>query len=79
MLLADFAGLAIDHAQRYSGVEAQRRQLQQTNQALDATMQITRALGGETDLQAILELVAKRGRALVSARTLVIEHSTATS
>jgi signal transduction histidine kinase len=73
VLLADFAGLAIDHAQRYSGSEAQRRQLQQTNQALDATIQIARALGGETDLQAILELVAKRGRVLVSARTLVIE------
>ena len=73
VLLADFAGLAIDHAERYSGSETQRRQLQQTNQALDATMQITRALGGETDLQAILELVAKRGRALVSARMLFIE------
>lgn len=73
VLLADFAGLAIDHAQRYSGAEAQRRELQQTNHALDATIQITRALGGETDLQAILELVAKRGRALVSARMLIIE------
>ena len=41
--------------------------------ALDATIQITRALGGQTDLKAILELVAKRGRALVSARALVIE------
>jgi signal transduction histidine kinase len=73
MLLADFAGLAIDHAQRYSGSESQRRGLEQTNQALAATIQIARALGGETDLQAILELVAKRGRALVSARVLVIE------
>jgi GAF domain-containing protein len=65
--------LAIDHAQRYTGSEAQRRQLQQANQALDATIQIARALGGETDLQPILELVAKRGRALVSARMLIIE------
>jgi signal transduction histidine kinase len=73
MLLSTFAGLAIDHAQRYSGSEAQRRQLQQTNQALDATIQIARALGGETDLPAILGLVAKRGRALVSARVLIIE------
>jgi signal transduction histidine kinase len=73
MLLADFAGLAIDHAQRYSGSETQRRRLEQTNQALDATIQIARALGGETDLQAILEMVAKRGRALVSARVLIIE------
>lgn len=73
VLLADFAGVAIDHARRYTGVEARRQELQQTVNALDATMQIARALGGETDLTTILELVAKRGRALVSARALVIE------
>jgi hypothetical protein len=73
MLLADFAGLAIDHAGRLSGSEAKRASLQQTVDALDATIQIARALGGETDLNAILALVAKRGRALVSARTLIIE------
>ena len=38
--------LAIDHAQRYTGSEAQRWQLHQANQALDATIQIARALGG---------------------------------
>jgi two-component system, NarL family, sensor histidine kinase DevS len=73
MLLAQFAGLAIDHARRYTQSEQQRGGLQRTVDALEATMQITRALGGETDLDAILELVAKRGRALVSARALVIE------
>jgi signal transduction histidine kinase len=40
-------------------------------------MQIARALGGETDLDLILGLVAKRGRALVSAHALVIEHEQA--
>jgi signal transduction histidine kinase len=72
--LAEFAGVAIDHARRYSGIETQRSQLMRTVQALDATVQIARAIGGETDLEKILELVAKRGRALVSARALVIEH-----
>jgi signal transduction histidine kinase len=48
--------------------------LRRTLDALEATLQIARALGGETDLAKILELVAKRGRALVSARALVIEH-----
>jgi signal transduction histidine kinase len=72
--LAEFAGVAIDHARRYSGVDSQRSQLGRTVRALDATVQIARALGGETDLERILELVAKRGRALVSARGLVIEH-----
>jgi signal transduction histidine kinase len=73
MLLADFAALAIDHARRFSGSETQRIDLQRTVDALDATLQIARALAGQTDLTAILELVAKRGRALVSARVLVIE------
>jgi len=73
MLLAQFASLAIDHARRYAHAEQQRGGLQRTVDALEATIQITRALGGETDLAAILELVAKRGRALVSARALVIE------
>jgi signal transduction histidine kinase len=72
--LAEFAGVAIDHARRYSGVDTQRSQLNRTVQALDATVQIARALGGETNLEMIVELVAKRGRALVSARALVIEH-----
>jgi signal transduction histidine kinase len=74
MRLAEFAGVAIDHAGRYSGADAQRSQLMRTVQALDATVQIARAIGDETDLKKILELVAKRGRALVSARGLVIEH-----
>lgn len=73
VLLAEFAGLAIDHAQRYAGVETRRGELQQSVDALDATVQIARTLAGQTDLDVILGLVAKRGRALVSARSLVIE------
>jgi signal transduction histidine kinase len=72
--LADLAGVAIDHAQRYRKVEVQRSELKRTVDALDATVQIARAVGGETNLNRILELMAKRGRALVSARALVIEH-----
>ena len=71
--LADFAGVAIDHARRYTGSESRRTELERTVDALEATIQIARALGGQTDLDAILELVAKRGRALVCARALVIE------
>jgi len=76
-LLAEFAAVAIDHAGRYSRLDAQHTELQRTVDALDATMQIARALGGETDLDLILGLVAKRGRALVAARVLVIEHEQA--
>jgi signal transduction histidine kinase len=73
VLLAEFAGVAIDHARRYTGSEQRRTELQGTVNALEATLEIAGALGGETDLKTILELVAKRGQALVSARALVIE------
>ena len=73
VLLAEFAGLAIDHARRFGGSETQRRDLERTVAALDASIQISRALGAETNLDTVLELVAKRGRALVGARALVIE------
>ncbi len=74
VLLAELAGAAIENAHRYSDLDAQHKELKRTVDALDATMQIARALGGETDLNVILGLVAKRGRALVSARAVVIEH-----
>jgi two-component system, NarL family, sensor histidine kinase DevS len=73
-LVAELAGVAIDHARRYCGLESRHLELRRTVEALDSTLQIARALGGETDLGMILSLVAKRGRALVSARALVIEQ-----
>ncbi len=72
-VLAEFAAVAIDHARRYTGASERRDELERTVAALEATTQIARAVGGETDLDVILELVAKRGRALVSARALLIE------
>lgn len=41
--------------------------------ALDANLAIARMLAAETDLETILDLVARRGRALVSARAVVVE------
>jgi signal transduction histidine kinase len=73
VLLAEFAALAIDHAARYTHSEQERERVQRTVQALDATIQISRALGSETNLDAILKLVAKRARALVGARVAMIE------
>jgi signal transduction histidine kinase len=71
--LAEFAGVAVDHARRYTGAREQQEELSRTVAALEATTQIARAVGSETDPEAVLELVAKRGRALVSARALLIE------
>jgi signal transduction histidine kinase len=72
-MISELAGYAIDHARRYTGTREHRDELQRTVAALNATTQIARAVGAETDLDVILKLVAKRGRALVDARLLVIE------
>jgi two-component system, NarL family, sensor histidine kinase DevS len=71
--LSGFAAVAIDHARRYGGAAARGDELARSVAALQATTEIARAVGGETDLELILELVAKRGRALVCARTVLIE------
>jgi signal transduction histidine kinase len=71
-VLADIAGIAIDNARLYQRVESRRDELERAVVSLEATTEIARAVGGETDLDRILELIAKRGRALVNARALVI-------
>ncbi|MHB1810322.1 MAG: GAF domain-containing sensor histidine kinase [Solirubrobacteraceae bacterium] len=72
-MLAELAGIAIGHAPRHTRTRNRRDELERSVTALEATTQIARALGGETDPDVVLELVAKRGRALASARALVIE------
>lgn len=63
--LAEFVGVAIDHARRSKGLESRHSELRRTVDVFDATMRFARAVGEETDLGVILGLVAKRGRELV--------------
>ncbi|MHB1538616.1 MAG: GAF domain-containing sensor histidine kinase [Solirubrobacteraceae bacterium] len=70
---AKLAGVAIDYARRASRPRRRRHELERTATALEATRQIAHALASQSDPDVVLELVAKRGRALVSARALAIE------
>jgi signal transduction histidine kinase len=72
VILADWAAIAIENARLYGSVEQRREHLERAVRGLDTTVAIAQALGGETDLNRILELIVKRARALVGARTLVI-------
>ena len=72
IILADWAAIAIDNARLYGSVERRRDHLERAVRGLDTTVAIAQALGGETNLDRILELIVKRARALVGARTLVI-------
>jgi signal transduction histidine kinase len=73
VILADWAAIAIENARLYRDVRSRRDELERAVSALETTTEIARAVGGETDLERILELIAKRGRALVGARAMVIE------
>ncbi|MCW2953644.1 MAG: sensor histidine kinase [Conexibacter sp.] len=72
MLLASWAGIAIANARAYHAEHDRRRELEQAVGALEATTTIARAIGGETDLERVLELIVKRARALVDARGVLI-------
>jgi signal transduction histidine kinase len=53
-------------------VASQRDEMERAVHRLEATTEIARAVGGETNLDRILEIVVKRGRALVEARSLLL-------
>ncbi|MEX1141932.1 MAG: GAF domain-containing sensor histidine kinase [Thermoleophilaceae bacterium] len=72
MVLADWAAVAIANARMYTDMARQRNELQRAVRGLEATTTIAKAVGGETDLRRLLELIVKRARALVEARTVLI-------
>lgn len=72
IVLADWAAIAIANARLYESVRNRRDELERAVRALETTTEIAKAVGGEIELDRILELIAKRGRALVTARTLLV-------
>ena len=72
VVLADWAAIAITNARLYRAVRERRDELERAVRGLETTTEISRALGGETDLDRVLELVVKRSRALVGARSAEI-------
>src|SRR3954464_1708202 len=72
VVLADWAAIAIENARLYEAVNARRKELERAVRGFEATATIARAVGGETDLDRVLELIVKRGRALVEARSVLI-------
>jgi signal transduction histidine kinase len=72
VVLADWAAIAIENARLYRAVDARRAELERAVRGFEATATIARAVGGETDLERVLELIVKRGRALVEARDVLI-------
>ena len=59
-MLAGWAGIAIDNARNYENSERRREGLERMVRQLEATTEIARAVGGETDLDRVLELIVSR-------------------
>ncbi|MGO9906625.1 MAG: GAF domain-containing protein [Solirubrobacteraceae bacterium] len=72
VILAQWAATAIDNARLYEGSERRRQQLERAVRSLEAARDIADAVSGASDLDRVLELIVKRGRALVDARTVLI-------
>jgi signal transduction histidine kinase len=70
--LATWASIAIEHSRLLSGAAEREAKLEAAVRRLEATQAVAVAVGAETDLARVLELIAKRGRAMVGARSVLI-------
>src|SRR6476469_8358199 len=61
LTLATWAGIAIENARLYTSLSER-----------EAQVDIARTVGGETDVERVLDLIVKRARALVDARALLV-------
>jgi signal transduction histidine kinase len=72
VVLAEWAAVAIANARSHTSERSRRGALEIANRALETTTEVTKALGGVTDIDRALELIVKRSRALVGARSAEI-------
>jgi signal transduction histidine kinase len=72
VLLATWVGIAVENARLYERERHRAAELEQAVRGMRATTDIAKAVGGETELERVLELIVKRGRALVHAGVVMI-------
>lgn len=72
VVLAEWAAIAVENAGLYESVSARSAEAERALRSFEATAAISRAIGAETDLSRILELVVRRARALVEARSVIV-------
>ena len=72
VILADWAALAVENARLHEDAAYRRAEAERAVRRLEATAAIARAVGSETDLDRVLELIVKRGRALLDARSVLL-------
>lgn len=71
-ILAYWAAIAIEHSRALAEANARAEALQEAHRRLEAMQAVAVAVGAETDLSQVLELIAERGRAIAEARSVLI-------
>ncbi len=72
LTLAGWAAIAIENARLYTALSAREGEIERALRRAETSADIARTVGGETDVERVLDLVVKRGRALVEARTVIV-------
>jgi signal transduction histidine kinase len=72
IMLAQWTAIAIENARLYESSERRRDEAERAVLGLEAARNITDAITGVDELERVLELIVKRGRALVDARSVLI-------
>jgi signal transduction histidine kinase len=70
--LASWAGIAIENARLYTALSEREVEVEQALRRAETSVDIARTVGGETDVERVLDLIVKRARALVDARALLV-------
>jgi signal transduction histidine kinase len=70
--LATWAGIAIENARLYTALSARELEAERALRRAEASTDMARTVGGETDVGRVLGLTVKRARALVEARTVLL-------
>jgi len=70
--LASWAGIAIENARLYTSLSEREAETEQALRQAETSVDIARTVGGETDVERVLDLIVKRARALVDARALLV-------
>ena len=68
VVLAAWAGVAIENARLYEGLDARAAELEKALRGLEASSDIARTVSSGIELDGLLELIVKRGRGVVGAR-----------
>jgi signal transduction histidine kinase len=70
--LATWAAIAIENARLYTTLSTREAETERALRRAEASADIARTVGGEIDVDRVLDLIVKRGRALVEARTVIV-------